>query len=386
MPAIVPYFEMPRKPVTTPTEAERYILAFLPSLREYLRATFGAAKGDALLPLTVQDEGVSRLVAAEQETPKSPSTEQAVSAKEYALAPNPLGLVAPYGCGAYGCVFKCAEPGNVIKLTFDATEAYLVYHVLRNGWQVPGLILYHAVVSLPVLKGNRRAYIIWREEAQEIGRDAVKSIKMEWNDPTADYIYRCSTVCFLISRSLVMGFYDAARKLNNDAFWYRTACWQEQTEIMLKAAIEEKLTNTPVIGEHWGKDPSGRPSVHFAPSVAPSLRITRMLCEAYNIGHPDEHSVAEGVEASVGADLSSAYAYLWERGILLGDIHFDNIGFRCGSLRGQGPCIVDPGHMMPFWEELGQADMARLPRPVPRFVRTPRRPWIAGPRLPYEGD
>jgi len=87
------------------------------------------------------------------------------------------------GCGYYGCVLPTNDPGVVLKLTTDVTEARFANYAIQTAsreivrdqsfseaefWD--GLVQYFGVYELVGATHRRRqVFAIWREEAQDIG-------------------------------------------------------------------------------------------------------------------------------------------------------------------------------------------------------------------------
>lgn len=78
-------------------------------------------------------------------------------------------LVDALGCGHYGCVFLTNTPGLVIKVSSDASEAEFIKAAVKLGEWPVGIVRYQAVLDLPGSHRGRPVFIIWREEAFDIG-------------------------------------------------------------------------------------------------------------------------------------------------------------------------------------------------------------------------
>lgn len=75
-----------------------------------------------------------------------------------------------YGCGAYGCVSPTEQPGVVVKLTSDASEALFVAWALTVPKPAAGLIRFHKVMAVPdATYRGRPLYVLWRDEAVDVG-------------------------------------------------------------------------------------------------------------------------------------------------------------------------------------------------------------------------
>lgn len=74
-----------------------------------------------------------------------------------------------YGCGHYGCVWPTAS-GQVLKITSDATEASLVAAYLAMDDRPQGIVRYHSIYRLDGLTHYQRpVFLIWRDEAWDVG-------------------------------------------------------------------------------------------------------------------------------------------------------------------------------------------------------------------------
>lgn len=78
------------------------------------------------------------------------------------------GKLREYGCGAYGCVYRTLDPKVVLKVTTDSTEAEFAAR-LAPSLKAPITVAYHAVAALPEHHQRRQVFLLWREEAQEVG-------------------------------------------------------------------------------------------------------------------------------------------------------------------------------------------------------------------------
>jgi len=92
------------------------------------------------------------------------------------------GKLHELGCGAYGCVLPTLDPKVVLKATTDVTEAQFA-ETLARDLVVPVTVAYHQVTSLPAKRNGRRIYLLWREEAKDVGglksRAAVDAINIQ---------------------------------------------------------------------------------------------------------------------------------------------------------------------------------------------------------------
>ena len=77
---------------------------------------------------------------------------------------------AELGCGHYGCVFATSEPGLVFKISTDSSEIDFVKAAIKLGDWPTGIVRYHAVLDVEGSHRKRQAFVVWREEAFDIGK------------------------------------------------------------------------------------------------------------------------------------------------------------------------------------------------------------------------
>jgi len=80
------------------------------------------------------------------------------------------GKLEEFGCGAYGCVLPTLDPGVVLKVTSDESEAEFA-KTLAKRLPTPICTTYYEVADLhgAKRKGNK-VYLLWREEASDVGK------------------------------------------------------------------------------------------------------------------------------------------------------------------------------------------------------------------------
>lgn len=97
-----------------------------------------------------------------------------------------VGDFQEYGCGAYGCVYPTLDPGVVLKVTTDETEAEFAAY-LSKDLVAPIVTTYRMVMSLPAEHEGRRIYLLWRESADDVGGivEGSNESNMIWNQHKA---------------------------------------------------------------------------------------------------------------------------------------------------------------------------------------------------------
>jgi hypothetical protein len=74
-----------------------------------------------------------------------------------------------YGCGVYGCVLPTLDPGVVVKVTTDVTEAQFATE-LAQTLPVRVTVDYHLAMRLAAEREGRPIYALWRESAEDVGK------------------------------------------------------------------------------------------------------------------------------------------------------------------------------------------------------------------------
>jgi hypothetical protein len=76
------------------------------------------------------------------------------------------------GCGAYGCVIETGDPGVVLKITTDASEAEFATKVLPKMPEEAqrGFVKYLQSTTLDSRHERRPLYALWRQSAESVGK------------------------------------------------------------------------------------------------------------------------------------------------------------------------------------------------------------------------
>ena len=80
-----------------------------------------------------------------------------------------VGRVKEYGCGVYGCVLPTLDPGVVLKLTTDDTEAQFAADLAETLVE-PICVEYKMVMRLASRHEGRTVHLLWRESAEDVGK------------------------------------------------------------------------------------------------------------------------------------------------------------------------------------------------------------------------
>lgn len=84
----------------------------------------------------------------------------------------PMGV--DLGCGHHGCVFETRDPGVVLKVTDDDTEADVATRLAEDV--APVCVRYHLVLDSGIAFGRKPIMLLWRERAFQVGEilDAIE--------------------------------------------------------------------------------------------------------------------------------------------------------------------------------------------------------------------
>lgn len=244
-----------------------------------------------------------------------------------------------YGCGAYGCVLPTQKKDVVFKMTTDATEASFVASMLAMRGLPEGVVRYHAVVELPEKKGRDRIFALWREEARDIGF-LTKGAESLVADGISDAELRASLRSF---KNGLANFKESAEKVLE---YYVQAS-------MSRASVKALESRMPPTQELMASDPDALKGVQKA---------------LFYVGLCD-YLARDMSQGFLGNTVGDALHFFIERGYVLADVHFNNVGIVDRS-DGAAIVITDPGHAVPLKEALVKFPVPHL---LDRDIATTRR-------------
>lgn len=260
-----------------------------------------------------------------------------------------------FGCGHYGCAMPTRDKAVVLKATTDPAEAWLAAWLAHEQHQcgpdgrdegcapVAGIVRYLAVYATPKRKGRSKIYLIWREEAQDVG--GIKA----WN-----------AIDQYMNRNVPTGYTDwQARAMTESqaylsAYNITAAVIRNRIVTKVKPEVYVKLLDEARGGiyedyafewaaEHLGGNVA---SVRRTGSEFEELRGDRARQLA--IGLAVCKQAAELMENTDGMTrVGQTLAWLYDEGILLADIHGGNLGRVLGG-DWNDVLITDPGHAFPI--------------------------------------
>lgn len=259
------------------------------------------------------------------------------------------------GCGHYGCVLATSRPDVVLKVTTDPTEAAIVTLLLRHrDLQQDGIVRYLEVQKLPGSRRGRALFAIWREAAYDVG-DVVPLGKAETREAR-----------------------DARYRLNRFKAWaneVRMTLGRQADPWSLLAEAQRPVTQARARnyvdlaeGDVYG-DPFPRKTDPWASERRGGGRIT----DAVVIKHwpireqPLKLAVLlhalEQTAQFLGSNreaylVGQALENLLDQGVLLADVHANNIG-RVNRPDHEGAVVItDPGHAVFLRRELAEEAVA----------------------------
>ena len=261
-------------------------------------------------------------------------------------------VVEELGCGHYGCVMPTNAEDTVLKLTSDVAEAAFVRAAMelsekqkgstskwKHGYWPNGIVRYKAIYQLAdVTYRKRPLFLIWRQEAFEVG--FLTSSQLQLRGRVRDAVYRESVE----AQNLIQNAQAAAAFVRD---WVKKKgvaaypCLKADSSTM-QWAFNYARENWEVIDRELGAPwhQMGQPDVidvirrhRGKDRAAVALSFYAMIVEMMR-----HNSV---VVSTVGM----AMDYYLDEGIVLADVHLNNIGkIQEPDYDGLVTAITDPGH------------------------------------------
>jgi hypothetical protein len=239
----------------------------------------------------------------------------------------PVPTTVELGTGNYGAVYETDDPGVVFKVTSDPTEAKFIRAATPLGFP-DGIVEYKAIIDFEGTFRRRGTYGIWREAAISVGIPY-----LNWGK-SSDYEDRSLKAFsdFLRHFKQNAAFArDTLKRAKDPAKTYAEAKRFEQWAYE-NVGIEETVTRevAGVYGTHN----------YYASKFKGAQRVAVGLQACVVIAQNMEHTYLSDL-------VGGALTFYLENGILLADVHGDNVGRvdREDYDEGQGPWVItDPGH------------------------------------------
>lgn len=243
-------------------------------------------------------------------------------------ATSARGKISPeeLGCGHYGCVMPTSDPNVVCKITSDPTEATFIAAALSLRELPEGIVVYHEIFAIP--DGSHRGrptFVLWREAATDVGMNV-----HAWSRGD-DYFRRSYEQ---LGRHL-----DSFRQAAGELRKVLKSTKRNPFELIEEAKQYDSWAWDIVAG--YDLDRVQRPMTEVRGSAPQKVALGLRYCIA----------LAETMENTYLCDaIGRALAFYLEHGLLLADVHIDNIGLVRRLDR--TPVITDPGHavaLLPKW-------------------------------------
>ena len=234
------------------------------------------------------------------------------------------------GCGHYGCVFSTLEPGIVFKISTDPSEAEFIKAAMKIGDWPAGIVRYHAVLEVEGMRRNRPVFVVWREEAFDVGNvsrpaslpdglgDDPRS-RAEWYRYHSAYRNAAGFVREASTRRTWPARLTEARSAAAQEWAWNNAAWEDGLPLL----IGNQAPRPPRFLSY----PASR-------KIAGAIRICQIAFELM------EHT-------NYAPDVGAALGFYFDHGILIADVHRGNIGRvrrDDGYGREERIVITDPGH------------------------------------------
>jgi len=254
------------------------------------------------------------------------------------------------GCGHYGCVIASTEPGIVFKVTSDASEAAFVAVASQmDDWPV-GMVAYYGLYELPDKYRKRRTFVLWRQEAENIGELMFESgevaerykKKYHW---TSIKEFKKNLSHFLFASKKM---HEQLKRSKNPAKFLEDV--REQQDIAWRLHINDQAyRDTKPL--YYGAPSFEEVRSYHKGALAFALRqiLVKQLATVMGSTH-------------AGSLVGEALDHYINEGILLADVHFNNIGeVQPENYTSLELVITDPGHMVPLDPKWLQVQVPQLP-------------------------
>lgn len=253
-----------------------------------------------------------------------------------AKEPGKKFVIDEYGCGHYGCVTPTEDPDVVFKLTSDITEARFVAMAMSLP-PTEGIVEYHKIFALKnATYRNRPLFVLWRQAAKDIGLlfDA--------------QFYRLSTS--LEERGYdeyqIRNLREGTKELNKFLDWAREAR-RRMANMSKRVDHENRKEMLSRFWEAFETAPAGIVDPRHVRRGLPRIGVELKMC--WDIAMTIQNT-------DVVYPLGAALGYYMDEGILLADVHLNNIG----RDKNNELIITDPGHAVEFhpkWTKLPEVEV-----------------------------
>ena len=269
------------------------------------------------------------------------------------------GKIVPqeYGTGHYGTVMPTEDGHRVIKITSDVTEAVFVAAAMHVGDIPRGLVRYERIVALPDKHRGRPVFVLWREEAFDVGFLAkLGSGKLppeagEARRFIGDFFETAAIVRDAVKKD-GLGVVEKAKRYEDSV-----RDWVSENYDLIGKRAPYPHERASLVAKRISAGFKG------PQRVAVSLRFLEVIAETMEHSNP------------LTVDLGRTFEFYLERGILLADVHPNNIGKAMAREYGdewEVVKITDPGHAVFLTAEYDGIEIMTLPEPATPRSRSRR--------------
>lgn len=261
---------------------------------------------------------------------------------------------AEYGCGHYGCVMATGHPGIVCKATTDASEARFVEmgwerlgapaRTHETGWP-EGIVQYHQILALTGSHRARPIWLLWRDEAWNVG-DVWRLLSRASRDDGYDLrefrkgISRLGQFKFYASSARLMIEKTPAVLPEAVKLWQGNDLYDMVTGLFIDAEEGKRRWGDPHALErdarHFPQIPFAKVGLRGARRLAANLQAAQNVLEQM-ANEPGLYAIGQALETFM------------EHGMLLADVHHNNIGRSSPDVGVRDWVITDPGHLAVLW-------------------------------------
>lgn len=230
-----------------------------------------------------------------------------------------------FGCGHYGCVYPTPGGDYVLKITSDASEADFVSLYLTDRSPPDGIVRYEGIYRLPESRhvpsfgryGDRPVYVVIREKADLVGHIVQKAA-----DGGPSDLFQIKSLPLLVN------FKQFAGAL-------RTSLNKLDVRKQMYDLIDARLDHVGSISR-TGIDWKLTLRTGSSDPERAAFLLQTLVALAQEMAGTEPLS-----------DIGEAFWYYLHRGILLADVHTNNVGVvRRKSTHGEPIWVItDPGHL-----------------------------------------
>ncbi len=231
------------------------------------------------------------------------------------------------GEGVYGVVWTTESADCVFKLSTDASEAHFIQTAIdlrkKGVADPPGIVDYRAVFMLPAEHDGLDVFAIWREQATHVGLpcEIKKSDKEMYAFATLlDKFYRASDLAFALAFSEQKNYPEGIAKYFD---------WVDERVALANDIIDGK-------------------KVEYESTFA------KALAKCYSLAIEIEES------GESGKYVGNALRTYFEHGMLLCDVHANNVGWVDRGKCKEIIVVTDPGHAMTLDRSLQDVEIPLL--------------------------